>query len=92
MASESIGGALVDTLPMAMKPELIVVRDEYDYPANARCSSCRKAMPVSEKWITSAADNLAWFADQFRLHVEKEHPGWSGSLKEPGQLKDTAAA
>jgi hypothetical protein len=78
MASQSIGSGLVDTSPMAIKPELTVVRDEYDYPAIARCSSCGKALPVSQRWITSSADNLRWFADQFRLHVEYEHPGWSG--------------
>jgi hypothetical protein len=92
MATESIGGGLVDTLPIARKPELIVVRDEYDYPSTARCSSCGKAMPVRRRWITSSAENLAWFADQFRIHVEKEHLGWSGALIESVRLKDTAAA
>jgi hypothetical protein len=77
MASESIGSGSVDTLPMARKPELTVVYDEYDYPATARCSSCGKEMPLRQRWITSSAQNLDWFAEQFRLHVEEEHPGWS---------------
>jgi hypothetical protein len=92
MASESIGGGPVDTLPTAGMPELTVVRDEYDYPVAARCSSCGKAMPVRQSWINSSAENLAWFADQFRIHVEKEHPGWSGSLKEAERLRGTEAA
>jgi hypothetical protein len=79
MPSESIGSDLVGTLPLARKLELIVVHDEYDYPAAARCSSCGKAMPVSPMWIASSAENLAWFADQFWLHVKNEHPGWSGT-------------
>jgi hypothetical protein len=91
MASESIANGLADTLPMVGMPELIVIRDMNDYPANARCSCCGKAMPVRESWITSSAENLAWFADQFRLHVEREHSGWSGAVKEPGRLKDTEA-
>jgi hypothetical protein len=91
MASESIRSGSVGTLPMAGKAELIVFRDMNDYPATARCSSCGKAMPVRQRWITTSADNLLWFADQFKLHVEKEHPGWSGAVKEPGRLKDTEA-
>jgi hypothetical protein len=79
MASELIGIGSVATLPIATKPELIVVHDEYDYPATARCSSCGKAMPVRQRWITSSAANLRWFADQFRLHVENEHLGCSGT-------------
>jgi hypothetical protein len=79
MPSESIGSDLVGTLPLARKLELTVVHDEYDYPAAARCSSCGKAMPVSPMWIASSAENLAWFADQFWLHVKNEHPGWSGT-------------
>lgn len=55
------------------KPELTVVHDLNDYPANARCSSCGKQMPVRQRWIMSSAENLDWFADQFRLHVALEH-------------------
>ena len=75
MASESIRSGLVDTLLISRKPELIVVHDINDYPATARCSSCGEAMPVRQSWITSSTDNLVWFADQFSLHVEQQHPG-----------------
>jgi hypothetical protein len=92
MGSESIGCGSVDILHTAGKPELTVVRDEYDYPATARCSSCGKAMPARRRWINSSADNLLWFADQFKLHVEREHPSWSGTPKTSGQLRDTEAA
>jgi hypothetical protein len=92
MASKSNCGKSVDTLPMEKAPELIVIRDMNDYPATARCSSCGKMMPVRQRWITSAADNLAWFADQFRLHVENKHPDWSGIRKNARRLSDTEAA
>jgi hypothetical protein len=92
MASESIGGSAVDSCSVTTKPELLIVYDEYDYPATARCSSCGKAMPVRQSWITSSTDNLIWFADQFRLHVEKQHPDWSGSLNSPRQLQNSEAA
>jgi hypothetical protein len=85
-------GKMTNALPIARKPELTVVHDEYDYPSTAKCSSCGKAMPVRQSWITSSAENLAWFADQFRIHVEKEHSGWSGALIESVRLKDTEAA
>ena len=72
MALESI----YNTLHSLAKPELIVTRDMNDYPATARCSACGKGMPIRQKWINSSADNLAWFANQFRLHVEQMHPDW----------------
>jgi NMD protein affecting ribosome stability and mRNA decay len=92
MASESIGSSAVDTCFVTRKPELLIVHDEYDYPANARCSSCGKAMPLRQSWITSSTDNLIWFAEQFRLHVETEHPDWIESLNSPGQLRNSEAA
>jgi hypothetical protein len=92
MASKSICSRSVDTLPTAKAPELIVIQDMNDYPANARCSSCGEAMPLRQKWITSSADNLVWFADQFRLHLEKEHPSWSETLKTSERLRNTEAA
>ena len=92
MTSESIGGRLVDTWPMARKPELNVIHDVYDYPATARCSSCGKTMPTCRRWIISSADNLTWFTAQFRLHVEEDHPDWSGTLKDPMQLGGSEAA
>ena len=92
MASESIGSDSADTLLRAGMPELIVIRDMNDYPATARCSCCGEAMPVRERWITSSAENLAWFADQFRLHLENEHFGWSEALRESERLRGTEAA
>lgn len=63
-----------------------------DYPANARCSACGKEMPLRQAWFTSSTENLVWFAEQFRLHIEKEHPAWSGTRKNPEALGDTKAA
>ena len=75
------------------KPGLIVVYDINDYPATARCSSCGGEMPVRRRWINPSAENLAWFADRFRVHVEQEHPGWRNeSLKHQGRLTGTKAA
>ena len=92
MASKSIYRS-VDTLPpTAKRPGLVVIHDMNDYPANAKCSSCGEAMPIRQRWITSSADNLVWFADQFRLHVEKEHPAWSRTLKNSEGLRATKAA
>jgi len=61
------------TLPMDGIPELTIVHDMDNYPAAARCSRCGEEMALRQKWITSSADNLLWFADQFRLHVAQEH-------------------
>jgi hypothetical protein len=58
---------------MAKNPALIVVRDMDDYPATARCSVCGEEMALRPKWITSSAENIAWFADRFNLHMAKEH-------------------
>ena len=80
MASGAMVSKPVDSLPLARKPELKVVRDLNDYPATARCSSCGEEMPARQRWINSAAENLAWFADQFRMHLEHEHPFWSPEL------------
>jgi len=92
MASGAIGSRTPGTLAMATKPELTVVYDEYDYPATARCSSCGKAMPSRQRWITSAADNLTWFAEQFTLHIEKDHRGWRDAVESPGRSRDNEAA
>jgi hypothetical protein len=92
MAPETIHRS-VDTLPLtAKRPKLIVIRDMNDYPANARCSSCGEPMPIRQRWITSLADNLVWFADQFLLHVEKEHPAWSRTRKNSEYSSDAEAA
>jgi hypothetical protein len=91
-ASNSIGGTSADAWPPASKPQLTILHDEYDYPATAKCSSCGQAMPTRQRWINSSADNLNWFADQFKLHLEKAHPDRSRFLKDPTQLGDSDTA
>ena len=61
------------TLRMVEKPELTIVHDMDDYPATARCSTCGKEMALRQRWFTSSAENLAWFGDQFRVHLEQKH-------------------
>jgi hypothetical protein len=86
MASETIGTASPGILHFIIKPKLTVVHDINDYPAAAKCSVCGEEMPLRGRWITSSAQNLAWFADQFRIHVEQEHPAWN-----PETLRGEAA-
>ena len=74
MASELTWSNSSVTLHLEKRPELTVIRDLNDYPATARCSACGEVMPPRQRWINSSAQNLAWFADQFRLHIEREHP------------------
>jgi hypothetical protein len=84
MATKSIWSRTGDISKMDKTPQLIVSRDMNDYPATARCSSCGEQMPERQRWINSSAENLAWFVDQFALHVEQVHPSWtanSGGLK-----------
>ena len=73
--AKGLSTSLVDayTLRMAEKPELTIIRDMDDYPATARCSTCGREMALRQRWFTSAAENLAWFGDRFRLHLEQEH-------------------
>jgi hypothetical protein len=93
MASESNSTAPLGILHLISKPKLTVVRDINDYPAAAKCSACGEEMPLRGRWITSAAQNLAWFADQFRIHVEQEHPAWSPeTLRAQGELIENEAA
>lgn len=76
-------------LPRSRKPELKIISDMNDYPARAVCTCCGEQMPARRSWITSAADNLKWFADQFRHHVEQEHTGWKAdSWKDRARLKE----
>jgi hypothetical protein len=76
-------------LPRTRKPELEIIRDLNNCPTQAICSCCGEEMPVPRSWITSAADNLKWFADQFRHHVEREHTGWKAdSWKDRTRSKD----
>jgi hypothetical protein len=79
MASETNGNASLGVLHLISKPKLTVVHDINDYPAAAKCSVCGEEMPLRGRWITSSAQNLAWFEDQFRIHVELEHPVWSAA-------------
>ena len=74
-SAKRLSTSLVDayTLRMVEKPELTIVRDMDDYPAIARCSTCGKEMALRQRWFTSAQENLAWFGDRFRLHLEQEH-------------------
>jgi len=76
-SAKGLSTRLVDayTLRMVEKPELTIVRDMDDYPAIARCSTCGKEMALRQRWFTSAAENLTWFGDQFRLHLAQEHSG-----------------
>jgi len=76
MASKPNGAASLGILHLISKPKLTVVRDINDYPATAKCSICGEEMPARRRWINSSADNLAWFAEQFRIHVEREHAVW----------------
>jgi hypothetical protein len=76
-------------LPRTRKPELRIIRDLNDCPVQATCSCCGEEMPACRSWFTSAADNLKWFADQFRHHVEQEHTGWKADFwKDRARLKD----
>jgi hypothetical protein len=86
MASESNSTASLGILHLISKPKLTVIRDINDYPAAAKCSACGEEMPLRGRWITSAAQNLVWFEDQFRTHVEREHPAWT-----PQAIGDRAA-
>jgi hypothetical protein len=75
------------------KPELTVVYDMNDYPATARCSSCGEEMPARHRWINPSAENLVWFADQFKLHVEQRHTGRRAERsKDRGCMRGTEAA
>jgi hypothetical protein len=49
-------------------------------------------MPRRQRWVNSASDNLAWFADQFRFHVEQEHSWGAESLMAQRQLIEGEAA
>jgi hypothetical protein len=91
VASQSVI-RLVDVLPISKKPELVIIYDLNDYPVSARCSACGAVMPQRQEWITSAAENLEWFANQFRLHLESDGPDWGAALKNPGQLVEFETA
>jgi RNA polymerase-binding transcription factor DksA len=93
MGLELISKMSADNSRTERKPELTVVYDMNDYPGAARCSSCGKEMPARRRWINPSAENLAWFADQFKLHVEQRHPSWRAeSLKDQGLFRGAEAA
>jgi hypothetical protein len=81
---------LAGVLPISKNPELVIVYDLNDYPVKARCSSCGKEMPARKGWFTSAAANLAWFADQFRLHLESDDPDGGSAMPDPARLREAA--
>jgi len=92
MASKLIFRSSVKPLNTTTTPKLTVIHDMNDYPATAKCSACGKEMPRRQRWVTSAADNLAWFADQFRFHVEQEHSWGAESLMAQRQVIEGEAA
>jgi hypothetical protein len=50
-------------------------------------------MPLRGRWITSSPQNMVWFEDQFRIHVEEEHPAWAPqAVRDHGQLIENEAA
>ncbi|MGA2216555.1 MAG: hypothetical protein ABSG51_00615 [Terracidiphilus sp.] len=92
MATKLIFRSSVKPSNRTTTPKLTVVHDMNDYPATAKCSSCGKEMPQRQRWINSSADNLAWFADQFRFHVEQEHSWGAESLTAERQISEADAA
>jgi hypothetical protein len=79
-------------LPVSKRPELVIVYDLNDYPVSASCSSCGAAMPQRREWITSAAENLEWFANQFMLHLGTDDPDGGLAQQDPGRLIQAMAA
>jgi hypothetical protein len=91
VASQSII-RLAEVLPISKQPELVIAYDLNDYPVSARCSSCGAVMPQRQKWITSAAENLEWFSNQFKLHLGPDDPDGGVALKDPRRLIEAMAA
>lgn len=92
MASKLIFRSSIKPSNSPAAPKLTVIHDMNDYPATAKCSSCGKEMPRRQRWFMSAAENLAWFADQFRFHVEQEHSWGAESLMAERQKSEAEAA
>src|SRR5258708_28133769 len=66
----------------ARATELLMRYDENSLPIGAKCSQCGEQMPQAEPRITNSIDNVAWFAAQFRLHVERNHLlVWTGKSR-----------
>jgi hypothetical protein len=55
-------------------PEMQLKYDGNGIPISAKCSACGSTMPQSSPRITNPIDNVAWFRDQFSLHVAESHP------------------
>lgn len=81
---------LSGVLPVSKKPELVIVYDMNDYPVKAKCSACGKEMPARKGWFVSAAENLAWFAHQFRLHLDDDGPDGGVAMADPGRMRQAA--
>jgi hypothetical protein len=64
---------------MPQVAELQMRYDENSIPVSAKCSLCGEEMPQGAPRIMNPIDNIAWFAAQFRLHVERNHlQVWTG--------------
>lgn len=61
------------TLVMPQILRLQTRYDEYSIPVSAKCSICGEQMPQGKPRIVQPADNVAWFAVQFDLHVTQRH-------------------
>jgi len=48
--------------------------DENSIPVSAKCSMCGMQMPQRKPRIMSPIENVAWFAAQFDLHLQENHP------------------
>ena len=57
-----------------MGPELIVEYDKHLKPIAAKCSICKKKMPLMEAKNISADEMSRWFQVQFELHKHRKHP------------------
>jgi hypothetical protein len=55
-------------------PEMQLKCDGNGIPVLAKCSAGGATMQQSTPRITNAIDNVAWFRDQFALHVAQCHP------------------
>jgi hypothetical protein len=59
---------------MTAKSELVIEYDANSFPVTAKRTICGEEMPKGEPRITSASENILWFARQFTLHKTQKHP------------------
>jgi hypothetical protein len=45
-----------------------------DSPKKGTCSACGEMMPQDHAKAAVSKENVTWLAEQFKLHVEREHP------------------